>query len=170
MRIRNRVFVIVVGAALAVGAIGGTGGEPASDPAYKQLSQLVGGTWEFTSADLEADAKWTLAPDGVSLHGETTISPKGGKTMHAIARFGWDPVAKKVYYLDAHDSETVYLGLVHEQSGVLDARFKTVVGPSSEWSFKIKFDGPDRYTATLYPVQNGKVGEAMVAMVWNRKK
>ena len=52
MRIRNRVFAIVVGAAFAIGAIGATGGGPASDPAYKQLSQLVGGTWEFTSADL----------------------------------------------------------------------------------------------------------------------
>lgn len=170
MRIGSRIFAVVAGASLTIGAFGTNAAEPASDPAYKQLAQLVGGTWEHSSTNLQAEAKWTLAPDGVSLHGETTIKPKGGKTMHAIARFGWDPVAKRVYYLDAHDSETVFLGLVHNEGGVLHSRFRTVVGSPSEWSFKIKFDGPDQYTATLYPIRDGKVGEPMMAMEWNRKK
>jgi hypothetical protein len=156
--------------AMTVCASGEGAESPQSDATYKQLKTLLGGTWVMSGPNLDAQAKWVLGPDGVSLHGETTIAPKGQQASHALARFGWDPVAKKVYYLDAHDSETVYLGHVEPTADGLEARFKTVVGSPSEWSFTFKFNGPDQYVASLFPIKDGKKGNLMLSLTWNRKK
>lgn len=84
-----------------------------ADPTYKALSRLVGGHWE---AKLGPDAvlrqQYRFAVDGKMIRGEGSVSV-GGKTMlHIQANFGWDPIAKKVTYVDFHNHDTIFMGYV----------------------------------------------------------
>jgi uncharacterized protein YndB with AHSA1/START domain len=81
-----------------------------------ELARMIGGVWrgELKGPDgpVVIEFTYTRHRDGVGVIGEGIIG-KGTKTaMFVRSQFGWDPTAKAVYYLDSHDSETVYFGHV----------------------------------------------------------
>jgi hypothetical protein len=97
-------------AALATGepTAGGATGDappktaPAADlhPALKKLGVMVGGrrVTEGKNADGVpfGELRYTWGPDGRSLVSSGVLRPGGSPPIPIEARFGWDPVAKKV--------------------------------------------------------------------------
>ncbi|HSI73501.1 MAG TPA: hypothetical protein VK934_10015, partial [Fimbriimonas sp.] len=75
---------------------------------------MIGGVWrgeiKGPNGPVLIEFKYTRHPDGTGVVGEGVID-KGSKNAKFVkSQFGWDPTAKAVYYLDSHDSETVYFG------------------------------------------------------------
>lgn len=147
--------------ALATGvAVRAADPEPALDPVLKKLSNLVGGRWETPAKDAKslpfASTKWEWTPDHQALAGNGVLGQGTEHPVHGEARLGWDPAAKKVYYLDSHGTQVVYFGHVHLEGETMVYEFKTLVGPPSEWISREVFEDPNTLKAQMIPVKDGK--------------
>lgn len=82
--------------------------------ALNKMAAMIGGTWrgEVKGPDgpLVVEFTYKRHPDGVGIVGEGVIGKGKKDAMHVKTQFGWDPVAKAVYYFDTHNSETLYFG------------------------------------------------------------
>jgi len=95
--------------------------DAAASPTAKQdlaplekMATMIGGTWrgEVRSPDgpLKVEFTYKRHPDGKGVLGEGVIGKGSKNPLYVRSQFGWDPVAKTVYYFDTHDSETLYFG------------------------------------------------------------
>ena len=76
-----------------------------------RMASMIGGPGEGEvkgpDGPLKVEFTYKRHPDGKGIVGEGVIG-KGAKTpLWVHSQFGWDPVAKAVYYFDTHDSETL---------------------------------------------------------------
>jgi hypothetical protein len=85
-------------------------------------------------------------------------------------RFGWDETEKKVYYLDSHGLDTVYLGHASMDGSDPVISFKGIVGDPMAFFFRTSFSGDDVYHATLYEAKDGKIGKVIEKFEWMRSK
>jgi hypothetical protein len=167
--IRFSLLASIAACAIA-GAQDSSAVEAAKDPAYLQIKRLVGGVWHSGVNGAQVESRWKTGPDGVTLLGETVLTQGGKEIVHMHARFGWDPAAKHVYYLDAHGLDTVYFGhAVYNQDGV-DMNFKGLVGDPGEYIFHTTFTSDDSYDAALYDGTGGKPGKVVEKYKWTRTK
>lgn len=139
-----------------------------ADPAYAQIKRLVGGVWHTGIGANTVESRWTYGPDGTTLIGETILSSDGKKVLTMNARFGWDPAAKQVYYLDAHGLDTVYFGHARMNGNAVDLTFKGLVGDAGSYIFETSFTGDDAYDATLYMDDHGKPGKMVEKFKYTR--
>jgi uncharacterized protein YndB with AHSA1/START domain len=105
----------------------GSRNETPSVVALEQIRKMVGGTWKAEVKDesgkpMEVQFTYKLHPDGKGVIGEGRI----GDSTHVYTQFGWDRLAKAVYYLDTHDSETVYFGHVFPENDDLIFTFSPI--------------------------------------------
>lgn len=121
-----------------------------SDPTYKELSKLVGGDWTA-----QADAKtvvrqhFEFAVEGKVIRGTGSVEV-GGKTVLFIhSNLGWDPIAKKVTYVDFHNHYTIYLGHIVLNKGWLEYNFNEFADPKKHFEAKSRFTNPNHYEFTV---------------------
>ena len=156
------VAALVLAGSLLCGGGSAAEGTPAADldPVLKKLGILVGGKWvterKSPSGVPFAETSWTWAPDGKSLIASGIIGQGTAKPVHGTARIGWDPVAKKVYYLDNHGSETVYFGHVRLEGEELVFEFKTIVGTPGDWMIRESYPDRDTMKSRFQRVVDGK--------------
>ena len=147
---------------------------PDLDPALKRLEVLVGGRWETEQKGPTglpfAQNRFAWAPDGKSILGTAIIGQGTARPLHATVRIGWDPVAKQVYYLDAHGSETVYFGHVRWEGEVAVYRFKTLVGTPGEWEIRETFPDGNTLKSDFRKVVDGRPAEQGFTLVMKRTR
>jgi hypothetical protein len=130
------------------------------DPALTILSKFVGGKWK-AEGGMPIVHEWKWNADKRGLHANNVIGLPGGKTMNSTVFLGWDPVAKKVYYLDMHDSEMTYYGHITEKNGGVEFRFGVLGSGKEDWIERGKFVGEDEWQADLIQIKDSK--EVVVA-------
>ncbi|GMV36593.1 MAG: hypothetical protein AMXMBFR61_11010 [Fimbriimonadales bacterium] len=127
------------------------------DSVMREIGRLVGGTWVTDAKSEDGKPIGTLryewSADKKLLLGRGTIL---GAPVDV--RVGWDPAAKKVYYLDSHGPEAVFFGHFTLEEGRLVARFKMLVGGSAEFESKGSFTDDDTYETTMSQIVDGKPG------------
>lgn len=161
-------LLVIAGAAAAQEA----GPAPNLDPALKRLEVLVGGKWETEQKGPAgmpfAQTSFAWAPDGKSIVGTGVIGQGTPRPLNAAVRIGWDPVAKQVYYLDAHGSETVYFGHIRWEGDAAVYRFKTLVGTPGDWEIRETFPDRDTLKSDFRKVVDGKPAEQGFTLVMKR--
>ena len=105
--------------------------------------------------------EWDWNADKRGLHANNVIGLPDGKSMLSTVFLGWDPIAKKVYYLDMHDSETTYYGHITEKNGGVEFRFGVLGSGKEDWIERGKFVGEDEWQADLIQIKDSK--EVVVA-------
>jgi hypothetical protein len=138
---------------------------PACDPESARaalmvrLGMMVGGRWlsEFKGPDglPVAELRFEWGPGKKTLRGAGLIA--GQKVESWI---GWDPEAKKVYYLDSHGPETIYFGHMALEGEEIVSRFTTIVGRPGTFKTRAWFPDPDTYKAVIESVNDGKPGQS----------
>lgn len=93
---------------------------PISKPAkpdttpLEKLATMIGGTWrgEVKGPDgpLVVEFQYKRHKDGKGVIGDGVIGKGSKNPLWVHSQFGWDPIAKAVYYFDTHDSQTLYFG------------------------------------------------------------
>src|SRR5580658_9720664 len=102
--------------------LGGQAAQPPLDPDLAYMGKLVGDWDAVAHAGKEAfKCHFTFAwnPDHRGLHSESIIAMDSKQPMHSTSMFGYDPVVKAAYYVDAHDSDTLYTGHVYLENNKL---------------------------------------------------
>jgi len=165
-----KVLLVCGAVGVFVSAFADNASDAAKDPAYMQMKRLVGGTWRTKLGGGGVQSKWTMGPDGVTIIGETIIGVGTPNEYHMNSRFGWDPVAKQVYYLDAHGLDTVYFGHGSVDGNDTLLTFKALVGDPGEFVFRTSYTGDDSYHAVLYDGTGGKQGKTIETFDWVRSK
>lgn len=166
-----KVFVVgLVSVSVCCFAFADNAADAMKDPAYALMKKLVGGVWHTKVGDAEAESRWIVGPDGVSLIGETIIGPNTKSPYVMNARFGWDPATKSVYYLDAHGLDTVYFGHGSMDGDNVLLSFKGLVGDPGAYIFETSFTGDDSYNAILFDDAGGKKGKIEEQFAWTRSK
>ncbi len=141
--------------------------KPPLDPALKELSKFVGGTWE-SDGGMPISQRWTWNPDKRGLSVVTQINKGAPNAIEARAFLGWDAVMKKPYYLDMHNSETTYYGHVGLKDGIVEFRFGLLGSEKVQWVERGKFIGPDQWESTLHEIKDGKE-TTLFTMILKRK-
>jgi hypothetical protein len=62
---------------------------------------------------------------------------------------GWDPIAKAVYYLDSHNSETLYFGQVGMDGSDFVFTFGPLGGPPAAFGSRGRFKDEDTYATVI---------------------
>ena len=96
------------------------------DSVMREIGRLVGGSW---------------------------VTENEGEDGQPI---GWDPAAKKVYYLDSHGPEAVFFGHFTLEEGQLVARFRMLVGGSGVFESKGSFTDDDTFENAMSQIVDGK--------------
>jgi hypothetical protein len=132
---------------------------PVTDPAFIAAKQMVGGTWTGNMGPMIVEFKFTLEQDGTLIHGHGSIR-QGSKILATMdSCYGWDPVAKNVYYLDRHNGDTVYFGRLVLEGKELVSNFKGLAGDAGEYVIREHFEGPDTYTFRMWERKAGQLAD-----------
>jgi len=118
------------------------------DSALKEMAKMIGGTWrgEVPGPDgkpFVIEFKYRRHPDGVGVIGEGLIGKGRKDAVHVHTRFGWDSETNSAYYLDCHDSGTVYYGHIVVEKGDLVFVFGPAGGDSGVFYSRIHPLGPN---------------------------
>lgn len=142
---------------------------PARDlaPLHK-LSTMIGGVWrgeiKTPTAPLKVEFVYKRHIDGEGLLGEGVVGKGSAKPMYIHSQFGWDPIGKQVYYLDSHDSNTVYWGHVAVQKEDVTFTFGPAGGDSKAFSSVARFLDKD----TMQSIIKNSKGEEQVGFTLKR--
>jgi hypothetical protein len=121
----------------------------AIDPALDLLGRMVGGTWR-TTGNFVAEFKYEWRIEGKAIRAVGIIAKGTKEEFPAEALYGWDPDAKKVYYLDFHGHKTIYKGLVESKDGKFTGEFDGIVGEKGHYRFEDEFTDNDTVSSTLF--------------------
>lgn len=99
---------------------------PPLDPAIAYMGRIAGKWTAVAHAGKSAfkcrfEFEWNRDHRGI--HGEADIAIDTPQPMHSYTVIGYDQNAKAAYYVDAHDSDTLYAGHVYLEGGKLVFRF-----------------------------------------------
>lgn len=95
--------------------------KPQNPPLMESLAKLIGGKWMGTigagakAITVEHVFKWH--PDKKGIVGEGIIGKGTKEPVYLHITLGWDPKAGKAYYLDTHNTSTVYYGHISGDAG-----------------------------------------------------
>lgn len=106
----------------------------AVEPAMKLLGRMVGGVWK-TEGSFKAELRyeWRVPGKAVRGIGRAAIGTPQEFIMESL--YGWDPAAKKVYYVDFHGHETVYKGWAEAADGKFTGEFEGLIGDAGKYRF-----------------------------------
>ena len=109
-----------------------------SDAVFDLAKTLVGGSWEGQAAPgVKLSFQYKLEQDGTLIVGTGAIDD-GKKRVPVRASLGWDPVAKQVYYLDQHGSDTVYFGHIAKRGDTLLFDFNGLSGDQGHYRIEMR--------------------------------
>ena len=136
----------------------------------KEMERMIGGTWKGTvkspDGDLIVEFTYKRHPDGKGVLGEGVIGKGKKDAMFVKSQFGWDPVAKAVYYFDTHNSETLYFGHVVLDQGDMVFTFSPIGMLPQVFSSRGRLVDNDTYQTLI---ENDK-GEKLVGFTLKRSK
>lgn len=134
-----------------------------------RLALMIGGTWrgEVKGPDgpLKVEFTYKRHPDGKGVVGEGVIGKGSKQPLWVHSQFGWDPVAKAVYYFDTHDSETVYFGHVSLEKDDMVFTFSPVGMLPQVYQSRGRLVDKDIYQAII----RGEKGEELVGFTLKRE-
>ena len=121
-----------------------------SDPTFKELSKLVGGNWVgHVNADTEIRQHFEFAVDRKLIRGNGSVLVKGKVVLYTQANMGWDPSVKKVFYVDFHNHDTVYMGHVTLKDGWMEYDFSEFADSTKHYDARSKFTDKNHYQFLL---------------------
>jgi uncharacterized protein YciI len=130
-----------------------------ADPVIKELGKLVGGTWIARlgpNKDYIVDGKAEWTAHGRALRWTGAIGSGRPDSIQIASMMGWDPIKKRVYYLDSHGHDTVYKGSVRKDGDKLVYEFETIVGPDGKWKNEQTMPDKDTLHSQLWQWREGK--------------
>jgi len=117
-----------------------------SDPTYKELSKLVGGDWSaHPDANTVIRQHFEFGVDGKVIRGTGSVQVHGKTVLYIHSNLGWDPVAKKVTYVDFHNHDTIYMGHVTLKDGWLEYDFNEFADPKKHYDAKSRVVDANHY-------------------------
>ncbi len=115
-----------------------TSPEPA---AFTVLKQMVGGVWRGTVGDkLPVEQRFSLVEGGKVIEGFGVVGDPKKPVLKMHSRMGLDAKGG-VYYLDMHNSDTVYFGSVTEVNGAGVFDFTDVTAHAGHWISRARING-----------------------------
>jgi len=144
--------------------------EQAKDPAWKLIGQMVGGKWVGKLGNLEVVQEFHFEQGGKMLVGKGVVGAGTPVETPMDSRFGWDPVAKKVYYVDHHSFDIVYAGHLRADGDQFVFDFRGLIGDPGHYITKAKFNGPDEYAFSMWQEKDGKEIDTHLAVTFHRVK
>jgi hypothetical protein len=116
------------------------------DPTFMELGKLVGGDWtSHPDANTFVKQHFEYGVEGKVIRGTGSVSVGGKTVMYIHSNLGWDPVAKKVTYVDFHNHDTIYMGHITLNNGTLDYDFNEFANPKKHYEAKCKFIDKNHY-------------------------
>jgi len=123
------------------------------DPALEMLGRMVGGTWR-TTGGFVAELKYEWRIPGKAIRAVGVIAKGTKDEFPSEALYGWDAAAKKVYYIDLHNHDTVYRGLVEAKDGKFIGEFGGLIGDTGTYRFEDSFVDDDTLSAAMFAKNN----------------
>ena len=140
-----------------------------TDPAFKTMSQLVGGNWVGTLGKMNIKFTFTFKEVGHLLEGEGTLKQADKVILNMDSKYGWDPAAKQTYYLDCHGYNTVYNGHITQKGEKLIVDFVGLIGDKGHWISYIEFPTKDTYKFDMFEVKKGKLVPTHMGVTLHRQ-
>lgn len=141
-----------------------------SDRVLAELSRMIGGVWEGQvqgpEGPLVVEFQYSGHPDGKGVVGTGVIGKGSKNPVHVRNAFGIDPLTGKVYYLDSHNSGTVYYGHMDLEGDAMTFTFGPVGGRMDAFTSKSKLADEDTYQSII----KDKEGKELVGLVLKRRK
>lgn len=129
--------------------------ELATDPSFKALKSLVGGTWQgVVGKNIKVRFRFTIEHGGTLIVGNGQLNADSKNPIPVRSCIGWDPEAKKPFYLDQHGSDTVYFGHVSMFDSKLVFDFNGLVGDKGHY-IAYETISEDDYTSAMSSEKNG---------------
>lgn len=139
-------------------------------PALEEISKFVGGKWKGTvkspEEDMAVEFSYFWHPDKKGLMSQGVIGKDAKNAVHVHAMFGWDALAKKVYYLDTHNSDNVMYGHVELEKDDMVFTFGPAGGDPKKWSSRGRFLDKDTYQFVIRQAD----GKEVVGLTLKREK
>ena len=136
----------IIGLAAVVAMLG----QADADPAMKELRRLVGGTWK--AGPVEQRFVWE---DG-AIRGLVVVGKGTPNEFRMRPTLGWDPHAKKPYYLDQHGANTIYYGHVEVEKEKLRWDFEAISGTPGKWRIWSWFTGDNEFMSSMDQWKDGQ--------------
>lgn len=125
---------------------------PPLDPAIAYMGKIVG-NWDAVAHAGKGSfkCKFTFAwnEDHRGLHGNAVIALDSPKPMYSYSVIGYDQNAKAAYYVDAHDSDTIYTGHVYLENNKLMFRFGNYGKGEKQFVSTEWFTDDDHYVSEI---------------------
>jgi hypothetical protein len=116
------------------------------DPAYRELSKLVGGDWySRPDANTVIHQHFEFGVEGKVIRGTGDVKVGGKTVLYIHSNMGWDPVSKSVTYVDFHNHDTIYMGHITAGSDGLKYDFNEFADPKKHYAATCKFTDKDHY-------------------------
>jgi hypothetical protein len=117
-----------------------------TDPTYQELSKLVGGEWvSHPDAGTVVHQHFEFGVEGKVIRGTGSVVVGGKTVLYIHTNLGWDPIAKKVTYVDFHNHDTIFLGYIVLNQGWLEYGFNEFADPKKHYEAKSRFTDKDHY-------------------------
>ena len=146
------------------------GSTPAQDETIvmHRLGKLIGGKWVGTagSGPNAAAVEFTFKrhPDKKGIVGEGVIGKGSANPVYAQVTLGWDAKAGKVYYLDLHNTSTIYYGHIVPDGDGLLYEFGVLGGDLKAFRIRDRFLDEDTQESDILD----KDGKSIVKVVRKR--
>ncbi len=124
----------------------------------ERLAPLVGGEWvsrsKLSTAEPAARFTYSWEREGKTLRAEGRV----GSTP-TTAVIGWDPAARKTYYLDIHGPGTLYFGHATVEGDEVAFDFRNLIGDGEHWHSRERLVYASTYRAVLRPAKGAAKGD-----------
>jgi uncharacterized protein YndB with AHSA1/START domain len=144
-------------------------GKKPLDPVLVKLGELVGGVWVNDNPKFVVENRFEWAFNHSVIRGRAVLDKGGPGEQQGEAYFGWDPVAKSVYYLDCHGGQSIYMGTVSMEGAEFVLEFAGISGSKAKYREKLAFPAKDEMKFTVFADKDGKWTPA-VNIVMHRKQ
>jgi hypothetical protein len=125
---------------------------PPLEPAIAYVGKLAG-EWDAVAHvgkdSFKCHFKFEWNDDHRGIHSAAVIAMDSAHPMHSYSMMGYDPNAKAPYYVDAHDSDTLYTGHFGLEDNKLVFRFGNYGKGEKEFVSTEWFTDDDHYTSEI---------------------
>jgi len=137
-------------------------------PAFELAKQMMG-SWDGGAQDMPLHFEYHLSADGACLEGDGTLGDPAKPILKMHSRMGVDSGSGKLYYLDCHNSDTVYFGLGEVKDGDVYLDFRAIVGGPGHFASRDRIS-KDSYKGTVYGFKRDGTLKELHGVVMKRSK